>query len=100
MKTRIKNVAPAARFYGFLPKHGMLLAKDQEVILDGDLRTVLADGANRYTRKRELDALQRALDGVDLEYENIEDAQSSSSPVPSSSSSAGPEPSSSSSSTP
>jgi hypothetical protein len=79
MKTRIKNVAPAARFYGFLPPHGLLLAKDQEVTLDGDLRTVLAGGRNRYKRPNELAGLQRALDGVDLEYETIADAQSSSS---------------------
>jgi len=79
MKTRIKNVAPAARFYGFLPPHGLLLAKDQEIVLDGDLRTVLAGGRNRYTRKTEISGMQRSLDGIDLEYETIADAQSSSS---------------------
>jgi len=79
MKTRVKNVAPTARFYGFLPPHGLLLAQDQEVILDGDFRTVLAGGRNHYKRPSELAGLQRALDGIDLEYETIEDAQSSSS---------------------
>jgi hypothetical protein len=98
MRTRIKNVSPSARFYGFLPPHGMLMAKDQEVILDGDLRTNLAIGRKQYSRATELAALQHALDGLDIEYETLTDAQSSSSPVPSSSSSAEPEPSSSSSS--
>lgn len=79
MKTWIKNVAPAARFYGFLPPHGMFLAQGQEVIFDGDLRTVLASGENRYARKTELAGLQGALNGIDLEYETVLDAQSSSS---------------------
>lgn len=79
MKTLIKNVAPSARFYGFIPPHGMLLAKDQEVTVDGDLRTVLASGENRYERKTELAAMQRAMDGIDIEYTVIPDSQSSSS---------------------
>jgi len=102
MRTRIKNVSPSARFYGFLPPHGLLLAQGQEVILDGDLRTNLAIGLKRFGRVNELAALQRALTGLDIEYESLPDEQSSSSatPVPSSSSSAEPEPSSSSSSSP
>ena len=79
MKTWIKNVAPAARFYGFRPPHGMQLAQGQEVTFDGDLRTVLASGENRYARKAELSGLQGALNGIDLEYETIQDTQSSSS---------------------
>ena len=100
MRTRIKNLVSGPRFYGFLPMHGMLLDSQQEVILDGDLRTNLAGGENRYNRRTELTELQKALNHLDLEYEELLDPQpsSSSSAVPSSSSSSGP--SSSSSSTP
>jgi len=82
MKTKITNVAPTARFYGFLPPHGQLLAQSAVVILDGDLRTVLASGRHRYSRKTELEALDRAIAGLDIEYEQIEDVQSSSSSAP------------------
>ena len=87
MKTKITNVAPATRHYGFLPPHGMTLAKGQAVTFDGDLRTVLAGGRNRFSRGTEIAALDRAIDGLDLEYEQVADVQSSSSPSPSSSSS-------------
>jgi hypothetical protein len=79
MKTRITNVAPVARHYGFLPPHGMTLAKDQVVVFDGDLRTVLASGMRRYGRKAEIAGLDAAIAGLDLEYEQVVDAQSSSS---------------------
>jgi hypothetical protein len=82
MKTRVKNVAPSARFYGFLPPHGLLLAQSQEVYVEGDLRTVLSGGRNRYGRKTEIEALDRALDGLDIEYEVVQDSQSSSSSAP------------------
>jgi len=82
MKTRITNVAPVARHYGFLPPHGMTLAQNQVVTFDGDLRTVLASGMRRYQRKSEIAGLDAAIDGLDLEYEQVADAQSSSSSAP------------------
>lgn len=82
MKTRIKNVAPEARFYGFLPPHGVLLQQSQEIFVDGDLRTILGSGRGRYSRKTEVAALDAALDGLDLEYESVPDTQSSSSTAP------------------
>jgi hypothetical protein len=79
MKTKITNVAPTARHYGFLPPHGMTLAKDQVVTFDGDLRTILAGGMNRFSRKTEISGLDAAINGLDLEYEQVADVQSSSS---------------------
>ncbi len=68
MKSVITNVAPTARFYGFIPPHGRLLEVDEAVTLDGDLRTVLAGGRGRYGRKTELKALDAAIAGVDITY--------------------------------
>jgi hypothetical protein len=60
----------------------MTLAQSQVVIFDGDLRTVLASGMRRYQRKSEIAGLDAAIDGLDLEYEQVADAQSSSSSAP------------------
>ena len=79
MRTKIKNEATSAQFIGFLPPHGQLLAAQQEVLVDGDLRTILAGGENRFSRMTELTSMQKMMDGLELGYETIPDSQSSSS---------------------
>ena len=74
MRTRIQNVTSKAAFFGFLPLHGKLLVPNQNVILDGDLRTDLAGGMNRFARPSELAALQKALDNLEIEYETFTDS--------------------------
>jgi len=39
--------AVRAQFFGFLPPHGLVLADGAEVVLEGDLRTIIASGPNK-----------------------------------------------------
>ena len=66
MKTKVINVSGASKFFGFLPAHGLTLASDGEVTLDGDLRSVLGSGRRRYNRTREITALDEACDNGDI----------------------------------
>lgn len=60
-KTRITNTSGEDdRFFGFIPPHGKVLDSNESVDIDGDLRTVLASGRARYSRSRELAALDVA----------------------------------------
>ena len=80
MKTQIENTAGEQRFYGFLPPHGLTMADGAIVTLDGDLRSALGAGRNRYTRKTEIAALDAAcLAGDICLVELTEDCCSSSS---------------------
>lgn len=80
MKTQVENTAGESRFYGFLPPHGREMTDGEALVFDGDLRTTLASGRNRYTRNRELDALDAACDAGDIcMTELVEDCCSSSS---------------------
>lgn len=74
MRTRIKNVSPTDRFFSFLPPHGRTLLQSRQMLIRGDLRTDLADGRNRYNRHAELAALNAAIDGLDIEYEQLDDS--------------------------
>lgn len=77
MKTQITNTT-AARFIGYLPPHGKEVAQDEAVTVDGDLRTVLAGGRNRYGRPTELDALNTDLENGHILYEEVVEESSSS----------------------
>ena len=57
MKTLAENTSGAARHFGYLPPNGLDLDDGGVVTLDGDLRTMLGGGRNRYGRKTELAAL-------------------------------------------
>lgn len=57
MKTEVTNVSGATRFFGWIPPHGQRLTDGQQVVLHGDLRSVLAGGRNRYTRRIELSSM-------------------------------------------
>jgi len=81
MKTQLENTSGAERFFGYIPPHGRKLANSEEVVLDGDLRSALAAGRNRYGRGTELTALEAdcAAGNVCI-TEIVEDCCSSSSP--------------------
>jgi hypothetical protein len=81
MKTIITNVCGKTRFFGFLPPHGRTLTANQAVTFDGDLRTVLASGRNRFSGARAIKSLNAAEAGLDIEYVAVQPAaeQSSSS---------------------
>lgn len=66
MKTLIENTSGAGRFFGYLPPHGRYLENSEDITIDGDLRSQLAAGRNRYGRKTELAELQ-----VDCDEGNI-----------------------------
>lgn len=78
-RTRITNNSGATRTFGFIPPHGVQLADGADVIVDGDLRTVLAGGRNRYSRKTELYALTVMAESGDILVEELPDPSSSSS---------------------
>jgi hypothetical protein len=78
-RTLVTNTSGANRFFGFLPPHGKPLADGHSVTVDGDLRTVLASGMRRYTRKTELAALDGAVARGEVEESALPDPSSSSS---------------------
>lgn len=78
MKTQITNNA-ADRFIGYLPPHGQEVAQDESVLVDGDLRTVLGSGRNRYGRPTEIAALDADLASGDITYVEVAEEGSSSS---------------------
>ena len=78
MKTQITNNA-AARFIGYLPPHGQDVAQDEAVLVDGDLRSVLASGRNRYGRPAEIASLDADLAAGDVTYVEVAEENSSSS---------------------
>ncbi len=57
MYTRFKNTSGGTRYIGYLPGHGKTLANNEVIVLEGDLRSILASGENRYSRKAEMTAL-------------------------------------------
>ena len=80
MKTQVENTSGAARHFGYLPPHGQDMAVGAAVILDGDLRSMLGGGRNRYGRKTELAALDADCVAGDVCLtELVEDCCSSSS---------------------
>jgi hypothetical protein len=61
MRTKITNISGAEQNFGFIPPHGASLANGAHTVLEGDLRTVLASGRGRYTRRRELASLNNCI---------------------------------------
>ncbi len=81
MKTKVINTSGVeGKHFAFLPPHGRDMGNNEEVEFDGDLRSVIASGRNRYSRAREIAALDAACAGGDLcLVELVEDCCSSSS---------------------
>ena len=59
-RTLITNTSGGEKHFGFLPPHGVTLEDAEEHVVDGDLRTILAGGRGRYSRSREITALDAA----------------------------------------
>ena len=78
MKTQITNTG-AARTLGYLPPHGKFLDNGEAELVDGDLRTVLGSGRNRYGRPTEIAALNADLAAGDIDYVEVAEEGSSSS---------------------
>ena len=80
MKTQVENTSGEARHFGFLPPHGRDMEAGEVIDFDGDLRTVLAGGRNRYNRNRELAALDLACENLEIALtELVEECAGSSS---------------------
>lgn len=80
MKTRVVNTSGAKRHFAFLPPHGRDMGDNEELDFDGDLRSVIAGGRGRYSRAREIAALDQACGDGDLcLVEAVEECCSSSS---------------------
>lgn len=78
-RTKITNNTGATRVFGFIPPHGVQLADGEDITVDGDLRTVLATGRNRYGRSTELAALSKMEARGDITVEELAEPGSSSS---------------------
>ncbi len=80
MKTQVENTSGEERYFGFLPAHGVTMAAGETLDFDGDLRSVLAGGRNRYSRSTELAALDAACAAGDIALtELVEECAGSSS---------------------
>lgn len=80
MKTKVINTSGAEKHFGFLPPHGRTLDSNEELTVDGDLRSVIAGGRARSSRAREVAALDAACVAGDLcLVEVVEECCSSSS---------------------
>jgi hypothetical protein len=76
-RTRVTNVSGAARHFGYLPPHGATLAAWEEVVYEGDLRTVLA--ARLKARTQHVKSLQDDLDNGRICVEPVAEPACSSS---------------------
>lgn len=56
MQTVIHNTG-GARVLGYVPPHGRFMAAGASITIEGDLKTLLASGRGRFSRSRELAAL-------------------------------------------
>ena len=77
MQTRITNVSGKTMYFGWVPPHGVSLANNAEVTIDGDIFTVLASGRGRYSRKTELTAMKASRDASNVHI-NVTDSEGSS----------------------
>ena len=67
MKTRVVNTSGEDdKFFGFLPPHGRKLDDNASLDVDGDLRSVLGSGRARFSRTREITALDAACARGDI----------------------------------
>jgi hypothetical protein len=78
-RTLITNTSGGEKHFGFIPPHGVTLEDAAEHVVDGDLRTILAGGRGRYSRSREITALDAAVDDGSVTTEDHPDPSSSSS---------------------
>ena len=76
-RSKITNTSGEARHFGWFPPHGVDLAAGEEAVIDGDLRSVLAGGLNRFNRKRELEGLDADVDAGNILLEDVADPSSS-----------------------
>lgn len=76
-RTTVTNHGSVPKYFGFIPPHGAQLQPGQSVVLDGDIRSVLAGGRGRYTRRRELAALNHAVAIGDIHEVPTTDSSSS-----------------------
>ena len=64
LSTVIKNTSGSAKYFSFLPTHGLRLAADEEVSIVGDLFEACTRGCRAV--KRNISALLKAIDDGDL----------------------------------
>lgn len=77
MQTQITNTSGAQRHFGWIPPHGRTLENNEQILLNGDIRSVLASGMNRYNRARELQGLDTDEANGDVNITEIVNGSSS-----------------------
>ena len=67
MRTSITNNI-AARHIGYIPPHGRVLDQDEEIVIDGDLFSILAAGGpgGRYQKNVQLAAATDEIESGDV----------------------------------
>ena len=82
--TAVINITnpPRDLFLGYIAPHGKLLPANGTIIVEGDQRTVLAGGRNRYGRDTELTGMQRCIDSKEICLQEIPEPACSSSAMP------------------
>lgn len=78
-RTQITNNTGATRTFGFIPPHGVELTDGASVIVDGDLRTLLAGGRGRYGRSAEIAAFSEMQENGDITVTELTEPAASSS---------------------
>jgi len=79
MRTLITNISGSEQNLGWIPPHGVILDAGESHQVEGDLRTVLASGRNRFNRKEEIGGLNDAIDQGLVTVEEVAGPSSSSS---------------------
>jgi hypothetical protein len=83
MRTEITNTSGNARHFGWIPPHGVDLANGEEITIEGELRSVLASGRNRYSRRREIAGLNADIQAGNVSVVEVAGVSSSPSESPS-----------------
>jgi len=79
MRTLVFNNLYRSQFFGYIPPHGAAIPGRRSVLVDGDLRSVLASGRARYSRKREIAALNHDQDACIVTLSEVPEPSCSSS---------------------
>jgi hypothetical protein len=80
MKTQVENTSGETKYFNYLPPHGRELEAGETIDFDGDLRSVIASGRNRYSRATDIAALDADCEAGDIALtELVEECAGSSS---------------------
>jgi hypothetical protein len=95
MRTEFTNISGEDRHFGYVPPHGVDIPAGGVHTIEGEIKTVLASGRGRFSRTREIAALNSDIQAGNISVAEVAGASSSESVASASPSSPSPSPSSS-----